>query len=98
MRAWSDRRPEADRRLKLARAAFAALSENLSIPVENLLTPELLRQIAWEPPEPLTSESVSTHLSAGGAREWQCDTTSQVIVDAFVEASQPEVTDDEPTS
>ncbi|MBB5631836.1 ribonuclease D [Cryobacterium mesophilum] len=94
VRAWPDRRPEADRRIKAARTAFAALSEELSIPVENLLTPELLRQVAWEPPEPVTVDDVRTMLAAGGARPWQCDATAQVIVDAFVEASQPETEPD----
>ncbi len=56
-RSWSDRNPEADARLKAARAAFAELSETLAIPVENLLTPELLRRVAWEPPEPLTTDA-----------------------------------------
>ncbi len=89
-RAWADRKPDADRRLRLARSAFAELSDNLSIPVENILTPELLRQVAWEPPEPLTVEGVRAQLTAGGARPWQCDAAAQLIVDAFVEASQPE--------
>ncbi len=98
VRAWADRKPDADRRLKIARSAFAELSEQLAIPVENILTPELLRQVAWEPPEPLTVDGVRAHLTAGGAREWQCDVTAQLIVDAFVEASQPEVHDSEQSS
>ncbi len=97
-RAWADRKPEADRRLKGARNALTELSNDLSIPLENLLTPEVLRQLAWEPPEPLTVDSVRTQLSAGGARPWQCDTTAQVIVDAFVEASQTGDSTEEPAS
>ncbi|MBN9150281.1 MAG: ribonuclease D [Micrococcales bacterium] len=97
-RAWADRKPEADRRLKAARASFADLSETLAIPVENLLTPELLRQIAWDPPDPLTLDSVEARLAAGGARPWQRDATAQLIVDAFVEASQPETHGDESAS
>ncbi|MEO6941620.1 MAG: HRDC domain-containing protein [Terrimesophilobacter sp.] len=97
VRAWSDRRPEADLRIKATRIAFAKLSEELSIPVENLLTPELLRQVAWEPPEPLTVDSVRTMLATGGARPWQRDATAPVIVNAFVEASQT-VEDSDPAS
>src|SRR5690606_21044658 len=44
-RAWADRNPEADRRLRLARAAVSDLAEQLTIPVENLLTPESLRRV-----------------------------------------------------
>ena len=97
-RSWSDRKPEADLRIKSARAAFAEVSEELAIPVENLLTPELLRQIAWDPPAPLTINDIRDRLTEGGARPWQIDTTAQVIVDAFVEASQTEDTTDEPSS
>lgn len=97
-RSWSDRKPEADLRIKSARAAFAEISEELAIPVENLLTPELLRQIAWDPPESLTVNDIRDRLTDGGARPWQIDTTARVIVDAFVEASQTEDTPDEPSS
>ncbi|GAA3746058.1 ribonuclease D [Leifsonia bigeumensis] len=97
-RAWSDRNPDADKRLRAARTAFAELSETLAIPVENLLTPELLRRIAWEPPEPLTPDSVREALLGDGARPWQADATVQSIVTAFVEASQSEPAPDEPAS
>lgn len=92
-RAWADRNPEADARLKTARAAIVALSEELSIPVENLLTPETLRRVAWTPPETLDSASIGAALAEWGARPWQIEATSQSIAQAFVEASQtgPEV-------
>jgi ribonuclease D len=88
-RTWSERNPEADKRLKTARAALAAVSEEHSIPVENLLTPETLRKLAWTPPEPVELESVRNSLADLGARAWQIDATAQTIVDAFVEAAQP---------
>ena len=87
-RAWSDKNPEADRRLKTARAAVIEVSTELNIPVENLLTPELLRRVAWAPPEPADESSIRAALAEMGAREWQLDATAQVIDKAFVEASQ----------
>jgi ribonuclease D len=87
-RVWSDKNPEADKRLKAARAAVTTVGETMSIPVENLLTPELLRRIAWTPPEPLAAETVRAVLEELGARAWQVEATAQVIHDAFVEASQ----------
>jgi ribonuclease D len=87
-RTWSERNPEADKRLKAARAALAAVSEEHSIPVENLLTPETLRRLAWTPPETLELQSVRNSLADLGARAWQIDATAQTIVDAFVEADQ----------
>lgn len=87
-RAWADRNPEADGRLKAARAALTALSEDRSIPLENLLTPETLRRVAWTPPAEITAASIGEALEAHGARPWQIEATSQMIADAFVESSQ----------
>ncbi|MEL4318565.1 HRDC domain-containing protein [Leifsonia sp. YIM 134122] len=87
-RAWSDRNPEADARLKGARAAVAVISEERSIPMENLLTPDLLRRVAWTPPALIDAASVADELTRLGARPWQVAATSQAIADAFVDAGQ----------
>ncbi|MCW4384302.1 HRDC domain-containing protein [Salinibacterium sp. SYSU T00001] len=87
-KAWADRNPDADRRLKAARPRVVERAEALSLPVENLLTPDTLRRVAWTPPEPLTVESLVVALANLGARPWQIDATVQIIHDAFVEASQ----------
>ena len=87
-RVWSDKNPEADKRLKAARAAITALSEQMSIPVENLLTPESLRRVAWKPPVDPSVEAIAQALEDVGARPWQIDATAQVIHSAFVEALQ----------
>ncbi|PPF12272.1 ribonuclease D [Rathayibacter sp. AY1G1] len=87
-RAWGDRNPAADARLKAGRAVVTEIAELLSLPVENLLTPELLRRVAWNPPEPLTAESVAAELTRAGARAWQVEATSGSIATAFVEAAQ----------
>ena len=87
-RSWADRNPEADARYKAARAALVTHGEERAIPIENLLTPEYLRRLAWTPPDDLTIESVSDALRELGAREWQIEATAQLITDAFVEAHQ----------
>ena len=97
-RVWSDKNPEADRRLKAARAAITSLSEELSIPVENLLTPESLRRVAWKPPVDSSVEAIAAALEEVGARPWQIDATAQVIHSAFVEALQSPEQADEPAS
>ncbi|MFD5214916.1 ribonuclease D [Microbacterium sp. NPDC058345] len=86
-RAWVDRNPEADLRLKAARPVVEAIAEDLHMPTENLLTPDHLRRLAWEPPA-LTVEAVSAALKSFGARSWQIAQTAQKITDAFVEAPQ----------
>ncbi|WP_214467009.1 ribonuclease D [Microbacterium flavescens] len=97
-RAWPDRNPEADARLKAARPAVEQLAETLHMPTENLLTPDLLRRVAWAPPVPLTAASVGEALLALGARPWQIAQTSQVIVDAFVDSVQEPATAPETAS
>lgn len=87
-RAWPDRNPEADARLKAARPAVEQRAEELHMPTENLLTPELLRRVAWTPPSPLSAEAVGDALLSLGARPWQIAQTAQVIVDAFVGSVQ----------
>ncbi|MGN7968197.1 ribonuclease D [Microbacterium sp. 22296] len=83
-RAWVDRNPEADRRLKAARPAVEARAEELRMPTENLLTPETLRRVAWAPPAEMTADSIGAALADLGARPWQIDQTAQVIADSFV--------------
>ncbi|GAA2589011.1 ribonuclease D [Microbacterium binotii] len=87
-RAWIDRNPDADARLKAARPLVEARAEELTMPTENLLTPELLRRVAWEPPAPIDADTVGAALLALGARHWQVRETAQVIADAFVASVQ----------
>lgn len=86
-RAWSDRNPEADARLKAARPVIEATAEELGMPTENLLTPDYLRRVAWDVPG-TTPEAIGDALAALGARPWQIAQTAQKIADAFVEAAQ----------
>ncbi|HYI51343.1 MAG TPA: ribonuclease D [Microbacterium sp.] len=87
-RAWGDRNPEADARLRAARPVVDALAEELHMPTENLLTPEFLRRVAWSPPQPLSAASVGAALAELGARPWQIAQTAQSIADAFVQSVQ----------
>ncbi|MGO4487263.1 ribonuclease D [Microbacterium sp. 2RAF4] len=86
-RAWADRNPEADARLKAARPVVEAIAEELGMPTENLLTPEYLRRVAWDLPGE-TAEEIGDALAALGARPWQIEQTAQKIAAAFVEAAQ----------
>ncbi|MEN2740934.1 ribonuclease D [Microbacterium sp. X-17] len=88
VRAWPDRNPAADARLKLARPRVEERATELTMPTENLLTPELLRRVAWAPPEPTTPESIAVSLAEGGARAWQIEYTAHIIATAFVESAQ----------
>ncbi len=80
--------PGADARLKAVRPLIEARAGELTMPTENLLTPDLLRRVAWTPPDPATAASVADSLAALGARRWQIDQTAQLIADAFVGSVQ----------
>jgi ribonuclease D len=97
-RVWADKNPEADGRLKLARLAVIARAEELDIPVENVLTPDTLRRVAWTPPAEITPATVGEALAALGARDWQVEATAQLIAQAFVDVPQEPETLEEPES
>jgi len=90
-RAWADRNPQADARLRAARPVVEARAQELGMPTENLLTPEVLRRVAWAPPAEITSDSIGEALHELGARPWQIEQTAQSIADAFVESVNPPV-------
>lgn len=84
-RGWAQRFPDAAMRLTAAKAAVQAESERQHIPAENLLSPDTLRRLAWQPPEEPTEEAISQRLSELGARPWQCVLTAPILARAFVE-------------
>nr|WP_208402544.1 ribonuclease D [Lysinibacter cavernae] len=94
-RTWKMRYPEAHERLVRLREALKEPSESLNIPVENLMTPEVLRHLCWHPPQDLTLESVSDALREFGARPWQVETTGQIITDTLVDIRQNPAANDE---
>ncbi len=98
LRAWADRAPEADARLKAARPVIEERASSLGMPTENLLTPELLRRLAWEPPVPADADHIAAALAAGGARRWQIAQTAQLIAEAFVVSAQNPAEPAEPAS
>ena len=83
---WADRDPAAATRLQAARTGLAELSEKHAVPVENLLSPDLVRRIVWTPPEPRDPGTVAAVLRAGGAREWQVELTRDLLTDALSRA------------
>lgn len=83
---WARTDPAAAERLIAARAGLAELSATVSVPVENLLTPELVRRLCWDwDPESDedTSVVIDELLRAGGARSWQRGLTVPVLTDAL---------------
>lgn len=83
-RTWANRFPEADQRLKAAKPVMAKISEEVSIPLENLLTPDFLRQLCFQPPGQVSIESVAQYLLELGARDWQLELVSERLAEALL--------------
>ncbi len=81
---WSERDPVAAKRLTAARAAVAALADEWHLPAENLLAPDAVRRLAWQPPEPVGEESIAAELQRYGARPWQVEMTAVPIAMALI--------------
>ncbi len=81
-RAWPERNPDAAARLAQARADLAVLAEQHQLPVENLLTPDTLRRVLWEPPQ-ASEQAVADALRQLGARPWQVELTAPVVLSAM---------------
>jgi ribonuclease D len=86
---WRDKFPEKFAPLSHARALIEIIAEENSIPVENLITPELVRRICWSPPpgstESASPDLVRTALLELGARTWQVDLVAQALAAALLE-------------
>lgn len=82
-RAWADKDPAAAARLSAARAAVSALAEQLTMPQENLIAPDTVRRLCWEPPQVVDAETVGAALVGYGARPWQVEQVTPVLVAAL---------------
>ncbi len=92
-RAWADRDPVAAARLTKARVTLKALAEEHHLPVENVLTPDFVRRVMWEPPkaedETTMADLVAARLTELGARRWQVALAGAVLTDAILDPSVP---------
>jgi ribonuclease D len=82
-RAWADKDPAAAARLSAARAAVSTRAEELNLPPENLITPDTVRRVCWEPPQAVDGGSVAAALAGYGARAWQVELVTPVLVEAL---------------
>lgn len=89
---WRERFPEKFIPLSHARFQMSLMAEELELPVENLLTPEHLRQICWLLPEP---GEVAGLLTQMGARQWQVDIAAPILMDALTQSEALEIAEPE---
>jgi ribonuclease D len=83
---WSRRKPDAAARLEAVRNGLTELSERVSVPTENLLTPELVRRLVWDwQPVPDPAPVIDEFLAELGARPWQRELTVPVMAKALTQ-------------
>ena len=86
---WRDKFPEKFAPLSHARVAIELIAQEHEIPVENLMTPELVRRVCWKPPvgatESLCLQAVEQALTELGARQWQIALVAPALAAALLE-------------
>ena len=81
---WARRKPEAAARLEAAKASLAELSQRVSVPAENLITPEVVRRLCWDwHPVGDTATAVEEFLVDAKVRPWQRELTVPVLTAAL---------------
>jgi ribonuclease D len=89
---WAKRKPEAAARLEAARAALGELSQQVSVPTENLVAPELVRRLCWDWEDAGNSAAtIEAFLRDGGARAWQRDLVVPILTAALTPALPAEI-------
>jgi ribonuclease D len=62
----------------------SALAEELNMPQENLIAPDAVRRLCWEPPA-ADREAVADALAGFGARPWQVEQVASILAAALSE-------------
>jgi len=88
-RNWPQKFPDAHARLLASKELMASISEEQSIPMENILSPDVLRQLCFEPPQPLDIESISSALQIRKVRKWQIELVVSGLVETLSKVSEP---------
>jgi ribonuclease D len=94
-RNWSQKFPEAHARLLTCKQLLAKVAEELSIPAENIVSPEVIRSLCFEPPTPLTNESITARLVEKRVRSWQIAEINEMLLVGLA-ATTPPVVEEEP--
>jgi ribonuclease D len=81
---WARRKPEAAARLEAARAGLAELSQRVSVPTENLVSPDAVRRLCWDwQPVENTAAAIEDFLREAQARPWQRELVVPVLAEAL---------------
>jgi len=88
-RNWPQKFPKAHARLLSSKELIASISAEQEIPQENILNPEALRGICFEPPEELTLNSITKSLREKYVRQWQIDLVAEGLLVSLTAEEAP---------
>lgn len=86
-RNWPSKFPAAHKRLVCSRHYLSQLASELDLPLENLVSPDFIRQICWIERESISDSQVRDELRSLGSRDWQIELISDVLVTAIANSS-----------
>ncbi len=90
-RNWAQKFPEAHARLLTCKHLLSKVAEELSIPAENIVSPEVIRALCFEPPSPLTVGSITAKLIEKRVRSWQIEQIADVLLIGLAATTPPEI-------
>lgn len=95
LKLWRERFADKFAPLTHARFAVETVAHELSIPAENLISPEIIRRICWAPPadslQNLNVDAVCEAMLNLGARQWQVEVVAPLVAAALLEREPREV-------
>ena len=92
VKVWREKYPLRYAALTHARHNLSLKAEELSIPLENMISPEHVRRICWNSP----TGSVDQALTELGARPWQREIATPILELALLEKEPLEIAQSEP--
>jgi len=84
VKVWKEKYPLRYAALTHARHNLLLRAEELSIPLENMISPEYVRRICWSDPTAAAGK-VASALAELGARPWQCEIAAPILEAALLE-------------
>jgi len=87
-RNWANKFPDANTRFLWMKKLLRDLSEQQAIPVENLISPEVVRGLCFEPPA-LQNDSLKLALESRRVRAWQIELVTPLFLEAFSKTEPP---------
>lgn len=86
-RNWPSKWPKAHQRLICTRHFVTQVATQHELPIENLVSPETIRQICWVERETVTVEEIRAELASFSARHWQIELIAEVVAEAINKSS-----------